>query len=102
MINITDTMRSFLERLENEEELQKKLQDCKSPEEAFAVAKDAVSELDKNEFFETMKKINDSVAKNESGELSDSDLEQVAGGLNQGDRDTLIFIAAVPAAAAAI
>lgn len=101
---MTESMKSFIEKLGQDEALQNNLKACKSPEEAFDVAKAAVSGLNFDEFVSTMKKLNESITKSK-GELSDDDLEQVAGGWS--DDNTVAVItatigAAAPAASAAV
>ncbi|GAB6181626.1 hypothetical protein JCM14036_29450 [Desulfotomaculum defluvii] len=101
---MTESMKSFIEKLGKDEALQDKLKACKSPEEAFEVAKGVVDGLSFDDFTATMKKINESIAKNQ-GELSDDDLEQVAGGWSDSDTATIVAAtigAAGPAAAAAV
>ncbi|WP_347489114.1 Nif11-like leader peptide family RiPP precursor [Desulfoscipio sp. XC116] len=101
---MTEAMKSFIEKLGKDEALQNKLKACKSPEEAFEVAKGAVDGLSFDEFTSTMKKLNESITKNK-GELSDDDLEQVAGGWSDDNTVTVVTAtigAAGPAAAAAI
>ncbi len=102
---MTEEMKSFVEKLLKDEDLQKKLQACKSPEEAFGVAKAVVSGLSMEEFTDTMKKINDSAAKTTDGELSEEDLEHVAGGWSDDNTVSVVTAtvgAAGPAAASAI
>lgn len=102
---MTEEMKSFIGMLAKDEGLQKKLQACKSPEEAFEVAKSAVSRLNYEDFTATMKKVNEAVANTKSGELSDDDLEKVAGGWSDGDTATVVsatITATGPAAASAI
>ncbi len=101
---MTEAMKGFLEKLAKDEALQEKLKACKSPEEAFEVAKGTVDGLSFDDFTATMKKVNEAFTKG-NGELSDDDLEQVAGGWS--DDNTVAVItatvgAAGPAAAAAI
>jgi len=44
-LNMTEEMKSFLEKLAKDEALQKRMEACKSPEEAFDIAKEAVDGL---------------------------------------------------------
>lgn len=101
---MTEAMKSFIEKLGQDEALQDKLKACKSPEEAFAVAKGAVDGLNLDDFISTMKKMNESLTQSK-GELSDADLEQVAGGWS--DSETVAVVTATvgavaPAASSAI
>jgi len=99
---MTEAMKSFIEKLGQDEALQDKLKACKSPEEAFDVAKAAVDGLSFDDFTATMKKLNEFVTKSQ-GELSDDDLEQVAGGWSDSDTVAIITatIGAVSSAASA-
>ncbi|WP_459910753.1 Nif11-like leader peptide family RiPP precursor [Desulfotomaculum defluvii] len=101
---MTEAMKSFVEKLGKDEALQDKLKACKSPEEAFEVAKGTVEGLSFDDFTATMKKLSESISKT-PGELSDTDLEQVAGGWSDSDTVTVATAtvqAAAPAAASAI
>lgn len=100
---MTESMKSFLEKLGKDEALQNKLKECKSPEEAFEVAKGAVDGLSFEDFTATMKKLNESLSQKQ-GELSDADLGQVAGGWSDDNTATVVggsIAAAGPAASAA-
>jgi len=105
---MTEAMKSFIEKLGTDEALQNSLKACKSPEDAFEVAKGAVDGLSLDEFTSTMKQLNEAITKGK-GELSDADLEQVAGGWSSDNTASVIVgtvgataAAAAPAAAAAI
>ncbi|MEG6520676.1 Nif11-like leader peptide family RiPP precursor [Desulfotomaculum sp. 1211_IL3151] len=101
---MTESMKSFFEKLGKDEALQNKLKECKSPEEAFGVAKGAVDGLSFDDFTATMKKLNESLSQKQ-GELSDADLGQVAGGWSDAETAQIVsstVTAAAPAAAAAV
>lgn len=101
---MTDAMKSFLEKLGQDEELQNRLVACKSPEEAFSVAQGAVDGLLLDEFISGMKKLQEVLTKSKD-ELSDEDLSEVSGGLSKEEEiaySTSTTTAAVPAAAAAV
>lgn len=66
----------FLKKATEDEEIQKRMMACKSPEEAYAVASSVQEGFTFEEFTETMTKINELSSK----ELSDEDLAAAAGG----------------------
>ena len=68
----------FLKKLKDQT-LQKKMSSCKSPEEALKVVKAEGFDVGLKDFTESMQKLN-RYLKPKSGELSDTDLESVAGG----------------------
>ena len=68
----------FLKKLKDEK-LQKKLAASKSPEEALKIVKAEGFDIGLKDFKDSMQKLN-GYLKPKSGELSDSDLEYVAGG----------------------
>ena len=68
----------FLKKLQDEE-LQKKLAAAKNPQEALAVVKAEGFDVGLEDFKESMQKLSNYI-KPKAGELSDSDLEYVAGG----------------------
>ncbi|MGN0649300.1 MAG: Nif11-like leader peptide family RiPP precursor [Oscillospiraceae bacterium] len=73
------TTKEFIEKMASDEALAKKLEGCKSPEEAYEVAKEAGLTDD----IETFKGIMTAVNKQLKGELSDDELENVAGGMSE-------------------
>jgi len=96
----------FLEKLKDEN-LQKKLTACKSPEEALKVVEAEGFIVDLDDFIASMQKLNNYIKPLTSDELSDSDLEYVAGGRSsqQTYKNTLIGVgtgAAVAGATAAV
>lgn len=105
---MSETMKQFLTKLAADEALQEALKGAKSPEEAFAIAQGAVAGLDFGEFTQTMNMVKQLTAKGDSSELSDDDLDLVAGGWSSEDTNLTISIvsgvigAASAAATAAI
>lgn len=75
-MEIKEEMKLFLQKVAESQELQEKMQACKSPEEAYAIASSVQDGFTFEEFTETMTKLNDVVNK----ELSDEDLAMAAGG----------------------
>lgn len=74
-----EEIKLFIQKAAKDEGLQKKLQACKSPEEAYAIASSVQEGFTFEEFAETITKIHDAMGQN--GELSDEDLAKAAGGL---------------------
>ncbi|MGN0648819.1 MAG: Nif11-like leader peptide family RiPP precursor [Oscillospiraceae bacterium] len=70
------TTQDFINKMAEDEALSKKLSECKSPEEAYETAKAAGLTDD----FESFKAVMTAVNKRVNGELSDDELEAVAGG----------------------
>ena len=68
----------FLKKLQDEK-LQKKLATAKNPQEAHEIVKAEGFDVGLEDFKESMQKLSNTI-KPKSGELSDSDLEYVAGG----------------------
>ena len=96
----------FLKKLEDEN-LRKKLTVCKNPEEALRVVAAEGFDVGLEDFVDSMRKLNNYVKPLSSTELSDSDLEYVAGGRSsqQTYKNTLIGVgtgAAVAGATAAV
>ncbi|MGN0648817.1 MAG: Nif11-like leader peptide family RiPP precursor [Oscillospiraceae bacterium] len=94
------TTQEFFKKMAEDEALAKKLSECKSPEEAFEVAKGAGLTDD----IETFKAVMTAVNKRVKGELSDDELESVAGGMNSAEGEmltTLITMVVVGGGAAA-
>ena len=75
-MEINESLKQFLAKLAQDEELQAKMEAATSPEEAYAIASAVQSGFSKEEFVQVM-----SAIKNQNTEeLSDDDLEKVAGG----------------------
>ena len=70
------TTKEFIENMLKDEDIAKKMEGCKAPEEAYKVAKEAGLTDD----IETFKAIMTAVNKRVSGEISDEELNRVAGG----------------------
>ncbi|MGN0648812.1 MAG: Nif11-like leader peptide family RiPP precursor [Oscillospiraceae bacterium] len=70
------TTQEFVEKMSKDEALAKKMSECKSPEEAYETAKEAGLTDD----IETFKAVMTAVNKKVKGELSDDELDDVAGG----------------------
>ncbi|MGN0648811.1 MAG: Nif11-like leader peptide family RiPP precursor [Oscillospiraceae bacterium] len=68
----------FIEKMSKDETLAKKMEGCKSPEEAFEAAKEAGLTDDIDSFKAVMTAVN----KRANGELSDEELENIAGGMS--------------------
>ncbi len=81
---MNENLKKLFDEIRNNEELVEKFKECKTAEEAYAVATSAADGYTIEEFKEIMMKI-DSAAKTTNSELSDEDLDQVAGGLSTGD-----------------
>ena len=74
------TTKEFFEKMASDEALAKKMSECKAPEEAYEVAKEAG--LTDN--IETFQAVMTAVNKQIKGELSDDELDNVAGGIDVG------------------
>lgn len=99
---MSDAMKQFLEILSKDETLQEQMKNCKSPEEAFSVAGAVAGELEEKEFYDIMTKIRELAEKRQSGELSDDDLDLVAGGFATPETMEYIGYAMAGVTAAAI
>ena len=76
-----EEMKLFIQKLVTDEELQRKMLACKSPEEAYALASSVQEGFTFDEFVETMTELNDM----EDQELTREDMAKVAGGVSIGD-----------------
>lgn len=81
---MNENLKKLFEEIRKDDALVEKFKQCKTAEEAYAVAKSVVDGYTIEEFKEIMIKI-DNAAKTVNSELSDDDLDQVAGGLSTGD-----------------
>ncbi|MGN0649301.1 MAG: Nif11-like leader peptide family RiPP precursor [Oscillospiraceae bacterium] len=79
----------FIEKMSRDEALAKKMECCKAPEEAYEVAKEAGLTDD----FETFKAVMTAVYNQLKGELSDGELENVAGGMSEAAASGIAFAA---------
>lgn len=73
------TTQEFIEKMASDEAFAKKLEGCKSPEEAYEVAKEAGLTDDIESFKAVMTAVNTQI----KGELSDDELDNVAGGMSE-------------------
>lgn len=79
-----ENLKNLFDEIKKDDALVEKFKQCKTAEEAYAVATAVADGYTLEEFKEIMMKI-DSAVKNTNLELSDDDLDQVAGGLSTGD-----------------
>jgi predicted ribosomally synthesized peptide with nif11-like leader len=77
-----EELKLFLQKAANDTALQEKLQGCKSPEEAYAIASSVQEGFTFEEFVEAGQKLNDMA---ESQDLTDEDLAKAAGGASTGE-----------------
>ena len=75
---MNENFRLFFEKVAADPELQAKLSECKSPDEAYALASGIQEGFTKEEFIEEMTKIKNSMEEN----LTDEDLAKSAGGMD--------------------
>lgn len=78
---MNENLKNFIMKLGEDSELQEKMKQCKSPEEAYKLATSVSDGYSQEEFVEVMKIL----SKGQTDELSEEDLEQVAGGLSTRD-----------------
>lgn len=81
---MNENLKKLFDEIQKDESLVEKFKNCKTAEEAYAVATAVADGYTIEEFKEIMMKI-DRTVKNTNGELSDDDLDHVAGGLSTGD-----------------
>ncbi|MGN0648818.1 MAG: Nif11-like leader peptide family RiPP precursor [Oscillospiraceae bacterium] len=82
------TTQEFIKKMAEDETLANKMSECKSPEEAYETAKEAGLTDDIEKFKTIMTAVNKQV----KGELSDDELESVAGGADAEDIAGYIYI----------
>ena len=82
------TTKEFFEKTTKDEALCKKLEACKTPEEAYAIAR----ETGLTDELETFTSVMTAVNKQIKGELSDDELDAVAAGSDDGDLGVLIGV----------
>ena len=75
---MNENLKNLLKKLVKDEELQAKFQAAGTLDEAYALASSIQDGFTKEEFIETMKKLSN-ISEDQS-ELSDEDLEMIAGG----------------------
>ena len=81
-------IKEFFEKMTRDEALCKKLGACKTPEEAYAIAR----ETGLTDDFETFTSVMTAVNKQIKGELSDDELDAVAAGSDDGDWGVVIGV----------
>ena len=81
------TTKEFIEKLAKDEVLAKKMESCKSPEEAYEAAKEEGLTDD----FEAFKTIMTAENKQIKGELSDNELDNIAGGCGTGEAIAMLL-----------
>ena len=91
------TTKEFIEKMSKDEILAKKMSECKSPEEAYEIAKEVGLTDDIDSFKAVMTEFNKQI----KGELSDDELQNVAGGLDTNEWVFLGFDLAFASASAA-
>ena len=80
---MNEKIKEFLQKVAGDEALAAKLQACKSPDEAYALASGMVEGFTKEEFVSVMEKIK--AATENGAELSDEDISKMAGGVDWSD-----------------
>ena len=80
---MNEKIKEFLQKVAGDEALAAKLEACKSPDEAYALASGMVEGFTKDEFVSVMEKIK--AATENGAELSDEDLSKMAGGVDWTD-----------------
>ena len=75
---MNESIKAFLNKIAEDQEFAGKMNACKNPDEAYAVASSEVSGFTKEEFVSAMEKIE--AAAKSSEELTDDDLQNIAGG----------------------
>lgn len=74
------TTKELIEKMNTDETLCKKLEICKTPEEAYAIAKESGLTDDLETFTAFMTTVNKQI----KGELSDEEMEDITGGNSDG------------------
>lgn len=75
-MEFNENLKAFFEKFADDEELQVKMSQVTNPDEAYALASSVQSGFTKEEFVEAMKQLQAATGE----EISDEDMEQVAGG----------------------
>ena len=88
-----EEIKLFLQKIAEDKELQHKMMECKSPEEAYAIASSVQDGFTFEEFVDTMTKLHDSMSQN--AELTDEDLAKAAGGLTSGEEVSVSVLTSV-------
>lgn len=79
-LNINENIKELVEKVMADEALMNKFKECNSVEEAYKLATSIVDGYTLEEFQQTMIKLNGMISNQTKGELTDDDLQQVAGG----------------------
>lgn len=82
-----EEIKLLIQKIAEDKELQHKMMECKSPEEAYAIASSVQDGFTFEEFVDAMTKLYDSMSQN--AELTDEDLAKAAGGLTSGEEISL-------------
>ena len=79
---MNENIKNFIQRVAADESLQAKMQTFTNPDEAYDFAKSIQDGFTKEEFNEVMTKLSESISgsTSDSGELTDEDIANVAGG----------------------
>ena len=88
----------LLKKVEADPELQKKFENIKDPDEAFALASSVQEGFTKEEFIDEMTRIKNAMDEN----LSDEDLAKSAGGVDRQDVTVSILFATAVSGGAAV
>ena len=88
-----EEIKLFLQKIAEDKELQHKMMECKSPEEAYAIASSVQDGFTFEEFVDAMTKLRDSMSQN--AELTDEDLAKAAGGLTSGEEVSVSVLTSV-------
>ena len=85
---------TFLKKLGQDEEAQKKLSVCRDPEEAYDIAHGIQDGFTKEEFIEAMTSLNEQI----NQDLGAEDLASTAGGISDGVKDTIATVTVITTA----
>lgn len=93
---MNENIRLFLEKISKDEESLAKMQSITDPDEAYAFAASIQDGFTKEEFIDTMNKLHAA----QNGEISDEDLEKLAGGVSWEESVSYTVTAVVSGASA--
>lgn len=97
---MNEALKKFIEMLAKDSALQEKMVNCKSEEEAYAIAREKVEGFSKEEFQSAMADIQKGYSTDT--ELTEGDLEEVSGGISTPSWVAIGIGIAAPCAAAAM
>lgn len=101
-LEINESIKKLVEKVTSDETLMNKFKDCASVEEAYKLATSVVDGYTLEEFQQTMVKLNGMISNQTKGELTDDDLQQVAGGkMNTSEITAITSVVTSSASAAA-